>query len=70
MISSLGKQFKPPIAWMKWLRSEMLFLEVINKHAPLKCHSVKKKRQPDWITTEILDFMKERNKCKINAENF
>ena len=44
-----------------------LFLEVINKHALLKCHRVKKKRQPDWITTEILDLMKERNKCKING---
>ena len=27
----------------------------------------KKKRQPDWITTEILDLMKKRNKCKING---
>ena len=44
-----------------------LFLEVINKHSPLKCHRVKKKRQPDWITTEILDLMKGRNKCKING---
>lgn len=44
-----------------------MFLEVINKHAPLKAHRVKRKRQPDWVTPEILDYIKERNKCKING---
>lgn len=44
-----------------------LFLETVNKHAPLKCHRVKKKRQPDWITPEILDYIKERNRCKVNG---
>ena len=40
---------------------------MVNKHAPLKCHRIKRKRQPDWITPEILDHIKERNKCKING---
>lgn len=44
-----------------------LFLEIINKHAPIKIHRVKKKYQPDWLTPEILDHMKERNKYKLNG---
>ena len=44
-----------------------LFLEVLDKHAPKKSHRVKKKYQPDWLSLEILDCMKERNKCKING---
>ena len=42
------------------------FLETLNKHAPVKSHRIKKKYQPDWLTPEILDSMKERNKNKIN----
>ena len=34
-----------------------LFLDIINKHAPLKTHRVKNIIQPDWITAEILDTM-------------
>ena len=44
-----------------------LFLEVLDKHAPIKSHRLKKKYQPDWLSPEILDCMKERNKCKING---
>ena len=44
-----------------------LFLEVLDKHAPIKSHRVKKKYQPDWLSPEILDCMKERNKSKING---
>ncbi len=43
-----------------------LFLEVVNKHAPLKTHRVKKQFQPDWLSSELIDWMKERNRCKIN----
>ena len=43
-----------------------MFLEIVNKHAPLKQHTVKKTRQPGWLTPEIIDIMKERDKCKIN----
>ena len=33
----------------------------------MKSHRIKKKYQPDWLTLEILDSMKERNKHKING---
>ncbi|MES9882038.1 MAG: reverse transcriptase family protein, partial [Sedimenticola sp.] len=45
-----------------------LFLDVVNKHAPLRVHRIKKKIQPDWLSAEILDIIKERNKCKINGQ--
>ena len=44
-----------------------LFLEIVNKYAPLKQHRVKKSRQPDWLNPDILDTITERNKCKING---
>ncbi len=44
-----------------------LYFEVVNKHAPLKTHRVKKTIQPDWLSSEILDCMKERDKCKLNG---
>ncbi|MES9882533.1 MAG: reverse transcriptase family protein [Sedimenticola sp.] len=49
-------------AWME------LFLEIVNKHAPLRIHRVKNKIQPDWLSSEILDCIKERNKCKLNGQ--
>ena len=45
-----------------------LFLEIVNKHAPIKTNRVKRKHQPEWLTSEILDLMKERDKCKINGK--
>lgn len=45
----------------------MLFLEAISKHTPLKCHRAKMNCQPDWVTPEILDNIKERNKGKVNG---
>ena len=44
-----------------------LLLEVLDRHAPVKRHRIKKKYQPDWLAPEIMDLMKERNKCKING---
>ena len=44
-----------------------LFLEILDKHAPIKSHRVKKKYQPEWLNPEILDCIKERNKCKLNG---
>ncbi|MEW8547727.1 MAG: endonuclease/exonuclease/phosphatase family protein, partial [Candidatus Thiodiazotropha sp.] len=38
----------------------MLFLEIVNKHVPLKQHRVRKDHQPDWLTPEIIDTIKER----------
>ena len=40
-----------------------MFLEVVNKHAQLKSHRIKRKYQPDWLTPQILDCIKERDKC-------
>ena len=45
----------------------ILFLEIVNKHAPLKQHRVRKENQPEWLSPEIIDCIKERNKCKING---
>ena len=44
-----------------------LFLEIVYKYAPIKQHRDKKLRQPDWLNPEILDTIKERNKCNING---
>ena len=44
-----------------------ILLEVLDRHAPIKHQRIKKKYQPDWLTPEIMDLMKERNKCKING---
>ena len=44
-----------------------LFLEILDKHAPIKSHRVKKKYQSEWLSSEILDCMKQRNKYKLNG---
>ena len=44
-----------------------LFLETLDKHAPIKSQGVKKKYQPEWLKPEILDCIKERNKYKLNG---
>ena len=41
-----------------------LFIETVNKHAPIKQHRIKNDIQPDWLTPEILDSMKERDRLK------
>lgn len=41
-----------------------LFLEVVNRHVPLKQHRVKRENQPQWLTPEILDAIKTRDKFK------
>ena len=43
-----------------------LFLEVVNKYAPIKQHRVKNLQQPGCLNPEILDTIKEINKYKIN----
>ena len=44
-----------------------MLTEVLDKHAPIKRHRIKRKYQPDWLTSDILDLMKERGKCKLNG---
>ena len=39
-----------------------LFTEILDKHAPIKSHRIKRKYQPGWLTQDILDLMKERKK--------
>ena len=44
-----------------------MFTQIVDKHAPVKTQRVKRNIQPDWLTSEILDIMKERVKCKKNG---
>ena len=41
-----------------------LFLEVVDKNIPLKQHRVKNINQPQWLTPDILDAMKCRDRHK------
>ncbi|MEW8547257.1 MAG: reverse transcriptase family protein [Candidatus Thiodiazotropha sp.] len=41
-----------------------LFLEIVDKNVPIKQHRVKHKNQPQWITPDILDAIKSRDRCK------
>ncbi|CAB4024977.1 Hypothetical predicted protein [Paramuricea clavata] len=41
---------------------EKLFLEVVEKHPPLKKRRVKKPKQPEWLTEEMLKAMNTRDK--------
>lgn len=41
-----------------------LFNEVLDKHVPLKQHRVKRPNQPNWLTPEIIEAMKERDRYK------
>ena len=41
-----------------------LFLEVVDKHIPIKQHRVKHKNQPQWLTPEIIDSIKTRDRFK------
>ena len=49
-------------AWIK------MFLEIVNKRALLKSHRIKRKYQPDWLTPQILDFIKEWDECKLSGK--
>ena len=41
-----------------------LFLSIVDKHLPLKTHRVKFKQQPKWVTPDIIDAMKTRDRYK------
>ncbi|MES9881523.1 MAG: reverse transcriptase family protein [Sedimenticola sp.] len=41
-----------------------LFLDIVNTHLPMKQHRVKRKQQPKWLTPDIIDAMKMRDKFK------
>ena len=47
-----------------------LFLQVVDKNIPIKQHRVKRKTQPDWLSSDILDAMKTRDRHKsLGNEN-
>ena len=46
-----------------------LFLDIINKHLPLKQHRVKYKQQPKWLIGEIIDAIKTRDRYKAINNN-
>ena len=54
------------------IRVTHLFLEVVDKHIPIKQHRVKHKNQPQWLTPEIIDSIKTRDRFKAfgNDEQF
>ena len=41
-----------------------LFLEVVDANVPIKQHRVKRKNQPQWITPDLMDAMKTRDRHK------
>ena len=41
-----------------------LFLQIFDKHVPIKQHRIKHKNQPQWMSPEILDAMKCRDRHK------
>ena len=41
-----------------------LFVKTVDKHAPVKTHRIKHGVQPDWVTTDILDKIKQRDNLK------
>ena len=40
----------------------------MNKHVLLKSHRIKRKYQPDWLTPQILDCIKERGNANKAAK--
>ena len=47
-----------------------LFLQVVDSHVPIKQHRVKHKNQPQWMSPEILEAMKFRDRHKaLGNEN-
>ena len=41
-----------------------LIIGVVDKHLPFKTKRVKRIKQPDWMTTDILECMRQRDHCK------
>ena len=65
----LRKQLNTLVTSMKLLKFGIkCFLEIVNKHAPLKSHCFENKYQPDCLTPQILDCIKERDKCKLSGK--
>ena len=39
-----------------------LFLDIVGNHLPLKLHRVKGMQQPKWLTGEIIDAIRTRER--------
>ena len=50
-------------------RWSSLFLDIIDKHLPLKQHRVKCKQQPKWLNGEIIEAIKTRDRYKSINDN-
>ena len=46
-----------------------LFLDIADKHLPLKQHRVKRKQQPKWLTGEIIDAIRTCERYKFINDN-
>ena len=46
-----------------------LVLDIADKHLPLKQHNVKSQHQPKWLTGEIIDAIKTRERYKCINDN-
>ena len=46
-----------------------LFLDIVDKHLPLKQHRVKRQQQPKWLTGEIIDAIRTRERYKSINDN-
>lgn len=46
-----------------------MYLEIVDKHLPLRKHRVRHKQQPKWLTPDIIDAMKTRDQYRsLNNE--
>ena len=46
-----------------------IFCDIVDKHLPLRKHHVKRKQQPKWLTEDIIDAFKIRDRFKsVNNE--
>ena len=50
---------------------QKLFISALDEHAPMRSKRVRKKRQPDWMSPEILHLINERDKLlrKVRVTN-
>ena len=46
-----------------------LFLQVVDKNIPIKQHRVKRKTQPEWLSPDIRDAMKTRDRHKSRGND-
>ena len=50
-----------------WMPGIPFFVKTIDKHAPIKTNKIKNENQPDWVTFDILDKIKQGDNLKNRA---